>query len=200
MQFDSHNRYRRSIRLKGYDYSQPGAYFITICTHERISLFGETKNGFMELNELGEVIRTEWLKTATIRPNFTLDEWIIMPNHLHGIIVINNGRGTLPRAPGTQQRAPTERFGKPVSNSIPTIIRSFKSSSTKRINEERNLPFAPVWQRNYYEHVIRNENSLCRIREYIINNPSRWQYDSENPTGKPDNSEREFRKLLGIRQ
>jgi len=99
-----------------------------------------------------------------------LDASMIMPNHLHGIVVITDGRGTA-------RRAPTERFGKPVADSIPTIMRAFKSASTKYINEIRRTPGAPVWQRNYYEHVIRNDEELKAIRQYILNNHANWATD-----------------------
>lgn len=172
----------------------------------------------MQLNPFGEIARNEWLKTAEMRPAVTLGEWILMPNHLHGIVEITgNRRGTLPRAlgegvgdddtrknkTGTQQqghvqRAPTERFGKPVSNSIPTIVRMFKAVTTKRINEMRKLPNAPVWQKNYYEHVIRSEKSLHQIREYIANNPFRWEFDRENPAGSLDDAEKDFWEKVGV--
>ncbi|HLG93855.1 MAG TPA: transposase [candidate division Zixibacteria bacterium] len=197
MKYNPDAHHRRSIRLKGYDYARAGAYFVTICTQGRENLFGEIKDGEAELNAFGKVVKSEWLKTPDIRPNVILDEWIIMPNHVHGIIAIDNGRGTLPRAQGTQQRAPTvERFGKPVSNSIPTIVRMFKATTTKRINEMRELPYAPVWQRNYYEHVIRDEESLNKIREYIIHYLARWEYDLENAAGKPDGVERDSWKVF----
>lgn len=170
-------KHRRSIRLNGYDYSQGGAYFVTICTYQREWLFGKITHGEMKLNNLGEIVRDEWLRTSEIRPNVILDEYVIMPNHLHGIIIIKNdgGRGTL-------QCAPTvERFGKPTRNSIPTIVRLLKSTTTKHINEFRKMLGFPVWQRNYYEHIIRNERDLNRIRKYIINNPSLWLFDGENP-------------------
>jgi len=161
MKYNPEVHHRQSIRLKDFDYTRAGAYFVTVCTQGREGLFGEIKNGKMILNEYGEVVKSEWLKTPDLRPNIHLNEWIIMPNHIHGIIVIDDGRGTLPRAQGTQQRAPTvERFGKPVSNSIPTIVRMFKSATTKKINEIRELPYTPVWQKNYYEHIIRDEDSL----------------------------------------
>lgn len=133
----------------------------------------------MEFNQNGEIVKIEWLKTFEMRKNLALDEYMIMPNHFHGIIIItdneSDGRGTL-------QRAPTfEQFGKPVSNSIPTIIRLFKSTTTKQINELRNTPGTKIWQRNYYEHIIRNENELNKIREYIQNNQLNWQEDRENP-------------------
>jgi len=205
MKYNPDIHHRQSIRLKDYDYAQAGAYFVTICTQGRECLFGEIKNGEMELNGYGEVVKSEWLKTPKMRPNVTLDEWVIMPNHMHSIINIYDGRGTLPRAraegmgnQGTQQRAPTvEQFGKPVSNSMPTIVRMFKSTTTKKINEMRGLPHSPVWQRNYYEHIIRNEKSLDKIREYIIDNPLRWKFDRDNPVSQPDSLEQDFWKVFG---
>ncbi len=169
---------RRSIRLRDYDYAQSGAYFITVCAHQRQCLFGEIVDGKMQINPFGEIVKEEWFKTAVIRPNVTLfdDEFVIMPNHIHGIIWIVDDVGA------RRRRAPTlERFGKPVSGSIPTIVRAFKSAVTRRINALRGTPGAPVWQRNYYEHVIRNEPALHHIREYIATNPARWAVDRENP-------------------
>jgi len=176
MSFDPEKHHRRSVRLQGYDYAQVGAYFVTIVTQGRECLFGDVMDGEMVLNEYGQIIVGEWERTADIRPNVSLDVFIAMPNHIHGIIMIADGRGTLQRAPTT------ERFGQPTSNSIPTIIRLFKSVTTKRINEVRGRPGGAVWQRNYYEHIIRDEDDLCRIREYIVNNPLQWEVDRENPS------------------
>ncbi len=178
--YDPERHHRRSIRLRGYDYTQPGAYFITIVTHERACLFGNVVNGAMQLNPLGEIVRAEWFKTAELRPSVQLDadEFVVMPNHIHGIIWIVDDVGA------RRRRAPTgEQFGKPVPGSIPTIVRAFKSAATKRINALRGTPGAPVWQRNYYEHVIRNDADLRHIRDYIQTNPARWALDSENPDG-----------------
>ena len=171
---DTHRR--RSIRLKGYDYTQAGAYFVTVVTYGRECLFGDVVDGDMVLNENGQIIVEEWVRTADIRPNVSLDVFIVMPNHIHSIIMIADGRGTLQRAPTT------ERFGQPTSNSIPTIVRLFKSVTTKRINVVRGMPGSAVWQGNYYEHIIRDEDDLCRIREYIVNNPLQWEVDRENPS------------------
>ena len=134
MRYDPDKHHRRSIRLKGYDYSQIGAYFITICTQNRECLFGKIVDGKMVLNPFGRIVADEWTKTALIRDEIKLDEWVVMPNHFHGIVVVTNCRGTARRAPTV------ERFGKPVSGSIPTIVRSFKSAVTKRINELRQTP------------------------------------------------------------
>jgi REP element-mobilizing transposase RayT len=143
-------------------------------------VLGEIVDGEMQLNEAGKIVEEEWLRTPVIRTNIELDTFVIMPNHIHGIIILNDlGRGT-------SRRAPTrERFGKPTSNSIPTIIRLFKSATTKRINEINLTPGAPVWQRNYYERIIRDERELNNIREYITNNVLKWAFDSSHEM--PDN-------------
>ncbi len=170
---------RKSIRLRGYDYSQAGAYFVTICTQNRACLFGEIVDGEMNLNEYGCIVMDEWIKTTEIRNEIELDEFIVMPNHFHAIVVITC-RGTARRAP-TKGRAPTmERFGKPVAGSLPTIIRAFKSAVTKRINEARRSSGTKLWQRNFWEHIVRNENELNRIRQYIKNNPKMWAIDKLN--------------------
>lgn len=167
---------RRSIRLKGYDYSFPSAYFVSMCTLDRKCLFGEIVDGKMVLNDFGRIVCNEWIRTGTIRDKTELDEFVVMPNHFHGIVcIIDKGRGTARRAPTVEQ------FGKPVSGSLPTIVRSFKSAVTKRINEMRNTPGIKLWQRNYYERIIRNDNELNQIRKYIINNPAQWAFDRENP-------------------
>lgn len=132
------------------------------------------------MNKFGEIVRAEWLHTEDIRENVALGEYAVMPNHFHGIIHICTG--TARRAP-TGDRTPTvnvEQFGKPVAGSIPTIMRSFKSAVTKRINETRNTPGAPVWQRNYYEHIIRDDADYTRIARYIADNPLNWEKDEEN--------------------
>jgi putative transposase len=179
MPFNPSIHKRRSIRLPGYDYTQPGAYFITIDTHQRTCLFGEIAHGGMRLNECGEIARAEWLKTAEIRREIELDEFIVMPNHFHAIITIMEcGNGFV----GAQRRcAPTHT---PKSNVIPksigAIVRAYKSAVTYRINRIRRTPGTPVWQRNYWEHIIRDEHDLSRIREYIRNNPAQWETDMEN--------------------
>ncbi len=181
----SQNHHRRSIRLQGYDYAQAGAYFITVCTQNRHHLFGKIIDGKMALNDVGGIVADEWMKTAEIRNNIKLDEWVIMPNHFHGILIIESrSTGTARRAPTDARRpptrTPTEQFGKPVSGSLPTIIRSFKSAVTKRVNEIRNMPGAKLWQRNYWEHIIRNENEYHRIAQYIHDNPAKWENDRLN--------------------
>ncbi len=171
---DQHRR--RSIRLTGYDYSQNGAYFVTVCTKNRECLLGEIENGEMRLNDAGRIVMEEWIKTAEIRSGIELDACVVMPNHVHGIVVITHGRDTLHRR-GDRPVAPTG----PQPGSVGAIMAGFKSAVTKRINEMRQMPGEPLWQRNYYEHVIRNEDELNRIRQYINDNPAKWDMDKENP-------------------
>ena len=176
MKFNSTLHHRHSIRLNEFDYTSSGAYFLTICTYGKICLFGDVVDCKMCLNEYGMAVRDEWLKTAILRPHIELDEFIVMPNHIHGIIFIeaSNTRGTA-------CRAPAERFGNPTAHSIPTIVRSFKSAATKNINIRRRTPGVALWQRNYFERVIRNEEELASIREYVAFNASKWFDDAENP-------------------
>ncbi|MBI5409883.1 MAG: transposase [Nitrospirae bacterium] len=177
--FDMDRYHRRSIRLPNYDYSQEGAYFITICTWQRECQFGEIFGGEMKLNEYGQVVKDEWMNTINLRPNIGLDEYVIMPNHFHGILFINDRMDTI-QCRGVSQYAPTNAFRSP-SQTIGAIVRGFKSAATKQINFMRNTQGAPVWQRNYYEHVVRNEKELRSIQEYIINNPLQWDLDENNP-------------------
>ncbi|WP_413175267.1 transposase [Anabaena azotica] len=179
MTYDPQKHHRRSIRLKGYDYSQEGAYFVTICTHNRERLFGNIINSQMELNEYGHAVVEGWLKTPELRPNVELDEFIVMPNHLHGIIIIC--RGVLQYAPTTESMPISNSLLRSPSQTIGAIVRGFKGAVTKQINQMRDLPETPIWQRNYYESIISTENDLHRTREYIINNPAQWDLDEENP-------------------
>lgn len=170
-------RYPRSIRLKGYDYAQAGAYFVTICTHGQRRLLGEIVDGKMMVNAYGEIAKACLEEIPKHFAHSEIDTFVVMPNHLHGIIVITHG--TFVEA---QHAAPLRRsVNAPRPGSLSAIVRSFKSASTRRINELRTAPGTPIWQRNYYEHVIRNDRDLDRIREYIVTNPVRWPLDKENP-------------------
>jgi putative transposase len=164
--------HRRSIRLKGYDYSQIGAYFITICVHNRECLFGKIANDDITLNEYGIIAKNEWIKSSEIRKEIKLDEHIVMPNHIHGIIWIDN-------SVGANGRSPLQRTNMG-PKTLSSFVAGYKSTVAKQINELRRLPGVSVWQRNYYDHVIRNEKELMEIREYIINNPRQWELDVEN--------------------
>jgi len=178
---------RHSLRIKNYNYSLPGAYFITICTYHKENILGYLIDGKMELNVLGKITARERLRTFQIRKNIQLDKYMVMPNHFHGIIILtDNSKGVL-------QYAPTNKFRSP-SQAIGSIVRGFKSAVTRGIKRLDYPFFYSVWQRNYYEHIIRNERELNRIREYVQNNPLRWQYDRENLEGKPDEIEEKFWK------
>ncbi len=179
--FNQQKLHRRSTRLKGFDYTQPGAYFVTMVTSQREEIFGGITNGEIRLNQLGEIVRTEWLKTVDIRGNVELheDEFVIMPNHLHGIIwIVDNAVGA------TRRVAPTKRSRTLEAGSIGAIMSQFKSITAKRINAVRATPGIPVWQRNYFEHIIRDEIEFGTICNYIQDNPLKWQEDQENPTLK----------------
>ena len=193
MPYDPQKHHRRSIRLKGYDYRQAGAYFITLCIRERECILGEVINGRVYLSQLGQIVQKEWYRTAAVRRNVELDVFVIMPNHIHGIIIItDNSRATrqnLSISPDDCEKrvAPTrEIMEKPrpkgaASGSLGAIVGQLKSMSAKRINRVRQTPGVPVWQRDFYDHIIYRSESLQAIRQYILDNPLRWTDDSENP-------------------
>ncbi len=166
---------RRSIRLHGYDYRQNGAYFVTICTHNRTLLFGEIVDGEMRLNEAGQVAQRLWDELPQHFSHVDTDAFVVMPNHVHGIIVIANTHV------GARHASPLRHSHKSPRAALGTIVGSYKSAVTKQVNRDRGTPGVPVWQRNYYEHIIRNEASLQHIRNYIIHNPAKWPDDPENP-------------------
>lgn len=186
MSFEN-KHHRRSIRLKDYDYSSAGAYFVTICAHNRDCLFGEIIDGEMVLNDAGKMVERCWLEIPDHYPSVELDEFVIMPNHIHGIIVIPDFVGVQDFEP-LQQTIKSDksdilkknRFQHIIPRSIGAIIRGFKIGVTKWFRNNTNIVF--VFQRNFYEHIIRDESDLNRIREYIVNNPARWQDDEENPS------------------
>ena len=185
--FDPQKHHRRSIRLQGYDYSQQGAYYVTIVAWQRECLFGEVVNGEMALSKFGLVAKQQWEKLPKRFPNIELGAFVVMPNQVHGIIMIIDGRGTADNPNDhdgeSSRRAPThEQFQKPVKGSIPTIVRSYKSAVSYRINLMRGTKDVPLWQRNYYEHVIRDEKDLQNKTDYIKANPILWDEDGENPT------------------
>ena len=165
-----------TVRINAYDYSQAGLYFITIVTQSRKMIFGNIDNGILSLNNLGIIVQKCWDAIPQHFPNISLFEYVIMPNHFHGIIAISFVETR--HAVSLRNNPQTERFGHPTRQSIPTIIRSFKAAVTKSINESRNNAGKSVWQRGYYEHVVRTENELNRIREYILTNPQNWLRDA----------------------
>ncbi len=171
--YDKETHKRRSIRIKEYDYSQANWYYITICTYDKECIFGDIKKVEMVLNEYGQVAEKCMNDIPEHNQLMKLDYCCVMPNHVHLIIIIDTDIRK-----GTACRAPTpEGFGKPVPGSIPTIVRTYKSAVTRLINILRKTPGEPVWQRNYYEHIIRNDMELYKIRQYIHNNPIKWEDD-----------------------
>ena len=209
---------RRSIRLKGWDYRSPGWYFVTVCTQNRECLFGDIKNGAMQINPAGKIIEKEWQDLASRFDFMELDEYIIMPNHIHAILeIIGRGESCIRPASGNHHSEscirpehrlrfigfgrsqgsplqskfpdPSEDHGRPngtETKSLGRIIQTFKSKTThhyiQALNDFNLKPFnIRLWQRNYYEHIIRNETELNQIRQYIYNNPAAWSQDEENP-------------------
>lgn len=193
---------RRTIRLKNYDYSRSGAYFVTVCAFKKDCLFGDIMDGKMRLNEYGLIIAREWTRTPEIRKEIELDEFCVMPNHIHGIVTIVGANGGSPETVTnggspetgwdnkTTEGRSAESPLRMQTKSISSFIAGYKSVVTKSINEISNTPGSPVWQRNYYEHIIRNDDELNRIREYIANNPAKWAEDAENPGNVVDSVSR----------
>jgi REP element-mobilizing transposase RayT len=181
---------RRSIRLKSYDYSQAGAYFVTICTQERVCLFGEVVDDAMSLNDAGEMVASLWEGLPERFSGIEIDAFVVMPNHLHGIVVLPDERAATRAAPTIDvSGVGAPLVGARSHKNIPTlgtIIGAFKSIAT--VGYMRGVKSAGwptfrrrLWQRNYYEHVIRDEAALDRLRHYIDENPLRWAFDEENP-------------------
>lgn len=190
MKYNPQKHHRRRIRLKSYDYSQAGLYFITICVQNRACLFGEIENGEMILNEHGKIAYNEWIKTTEMRNNVELCDFVVMPNHIHGIIRLL-GRGELHSPDNINEFHSPDNINelhspdnkgvcdtplRSPSQTIGAIVRGYKSSVTKQFgllgfNEK-------LWQRNYHEHIIRNEQSYIKISEYITNNPANWDNDT----------------------
>jgi putative transposase len=218
---------RRSIRLPGYDYSEAGAYFVTICIHNRLCLFGNISDGKMALTDSGLMAQTTWYELPKFYPGVQVDAFQIMPNHLHGIIILQginyqSSVGAGPRAcpnmagqpqgvaptrnqmnvgagpcarpdqgiKGQEQKTGQARRPAPTKIlSLPDVVHHFKTMTTKRyIDGVKQWGWAPfpgkLWQRNYYEHIIRNEKEMNEIREYIANNPKQWDLDQENPNAQ----------------
>jgi REP element-mobilizing transposase RayT len=193
-------RRRRTIRLREYDYSSPGAYFVTICSSERRTVF--------DSREMCSMLEETWRRIADHFPNALTDEFVVMPNHVHGIVWIVEGdvsdeRSLAgPRGVGAQHAAPLPGHGvRPFvqPGSLGAIVRSFKAAVVRRINLAMGMPGARIWQRNYYERVVRDEKELQRAREYIALNPLKWQLDRENPDRVADpHYEREWAWLEGV--
>lgn len=179
--------HHRSIRLKGYDYSKQGMYFITICCHQRKCWFGKIENENMVLNEYGMIAFNEWYDLPNRFPNIVLGEFVIMPNHMHRIIVIKpfdviSSESVSGANPDPTKQTGTTEQPEPTNPTIGDMIGAYKSLTAVeclKIFKTNNINqmMGKLWQRNYYEHIVRDEQSLNRISTYIINNPKNWQID-----------------------
>ncbi|MFH1010352.1 MAG: transposase [bacterium] len=170
----------KSVRLPHYDYASPGAYFLTLCTHNKECLLGMVADGIMHLSECGRIIEREWLRSANLRKEVGIGDFVIMPNHLHGIVLISendraHGRAALPDVYRRDSRGRE-------AHSVSSFVAGFKSYTTKLVNELRKTPGARLWQPNYFEHVIRNDAQLSRACEYVQTNPLRWELDKYHPS------------------
>jgi len=188
-QCDPDKHHRRSIRLPAWDYRNAGAYFVTIVTHGRECLFRDSV--------IRRIVETMWKQIPVHFPHVALDEWVVMPNHIHGILIIADTacKGeAFPADPFTSGATCDEETSNdshlpgnasPLrSGSVGAVVGNFKSLTSRRVNRIRHTPGIPLWQRNYYERVVRNEQELNAIRQYIINNPASWEQDAENPDHK----------------
>lgn len=185
---------RQSIRLKNYDYSRPGFYFVTICVKNRICCLGDilVRDEFAEpeilLSKLGMVIKENLLNINNYFTGVVVDEWIIMPNHLHAIVGIIEDVRTINNYVGVIHELPLPDIISRRQMLLGKIIGKFKMNSAKQINHAKGTPGQSFWQKNYYEHIVKTEKSHDKIRNYIIDNPRRWHEDPENPNNKPDRS------------
>ena len=184
MSYDPHKHHRRSIRLKGYDYTNDGSYFLTICVQNMQCVLGEVVNGEMVLSPYGKIVAETWVWLAEQYDYVSLGAWVVMPNHLHGIVTF--GRGGSRTAP-TRTVPPAEKR-KPLGR----LIGAFKTVSTKKINNLRDTPDVRFWQRDFYEHIIRNEREYQAIQTYIYNNPMQWQADKLHPDAPPNQFNRKL--------
>jgi putative transposase len=193
MNFKPQIHHRRSIRMKGYDYSLPGAYFITILAYQQKEIFGEVNNGKMILSPLGQIVNDEWFRSNRLRKEIHLhkDELIIMPNHLHGIVwIIKNDPENNNPPESKEIRTEVHKNGEAVNpsriqrtpHSLSTFISGFKSAVTSRTSRELHL--MKIWHSNYYEHVIRNDEEYQKIWDYIDTNPLNWKTDQLQPINK----------------
>ena len=211
--YGSDRRHRRSLRLKGYDYARDGAYFVTVVVQGRLLLFGEVVDGEMRLSDAGKMAQRVWQEMASRFPIIDTDAFVVMPNHIHGIIVVGAplvgaqragiganidgdiGAGRDPDA-GVARDAGTARDARATTRVAPTVlgnvVGAYKSLTTveyaRGVKTLNWLPFhGRLWQRNYYEHIVRDAESMGKIRQYIADNPSQWPFDSENPIARSPN-------------
>ena len=192
VRYDPERHHRQSVRLDGYDYRNAGVYFVTVCSHQRECLFGAIVGGEMVANAFGEAVIACWHAISDHFADVTLDAFILMPNHLHGIVILPQSIDSVgarhaspsPASPSKSAVESSPPTGAP-ARSLGALIGSFKAAMTRRINQNRETPAPPVWQRNYYERIVRNERVLEVTRCYILLNPLHWPHDDDNPANYP---------------
>jgi putative transposase len=171
--------HRRSLRLPGYDYSQPGAYFVTLCTWLRKCIFGVIEDGMMQLNQAGQIAQKEWIRLGMRFPNADITNFVIMPNHVHGVVAIGKENKSFDIDRTTNNSTPQNLVmiqNQIIPGSLGAIIRAYKAFVSLRLHVILQY-HGPIWQRNYYEHIISNELDLQNICEYIELNPYQWEQD-----------------------
>jgi len=179
--------HRRSIRLPRADYTEPGAYFVTICAAERNNVFGRIEGSDVKLSPLGNIVRACWVQIPEHFPAATLKEFVVMPNHVHGILALTVGARYI--VPIDRTARMPERFQKPVQGSIPTIIRTCKAAVARLARKELGIDRNQIWQRNYFERVLRDGQEYSDASRYILENPQRWEWDKENQNRRIEPSE-----------
>ncbi len=178
--------HRRSIRLPGADYTEAGGYFVTICTAQKQEILGSIQNGQVLLSALGGIVRGCLVQVPNHFAHASIKEYVVMPNHVHVIIALGVGARYI--VPLHQRARTPERFQKPVKGSIPTIIRTFKAAVVREAGKELNMHGEEIWQRNYFERVLRNGQEHADASRYVMENPMRWEWDAENPKRKHEMS------------
>src|SRR5215207_6311609 len=166
---------RKYPRIRGFDYSTPGMYFVTICTDGRVCLFGEVVDGEMRLSRFGEIAAAAWQDLSNHHPGIVPDTFVVMPNHVHGIIDLTD------RSVGATPASPAGRAQTKAAGALGNVVGAFKSSVSRQVNALRQTPAAPVWQRGFHDRVLRDEKDVRHAREYIAENPLKWHLDRENP-------------------
>jgi putative transposase len=169
---------RRSIRLRNFDYSQAGVYFVTICAFRKRCIFGRIENGRVRLSPIGDIVRACWVDVPNHFPGIKIEAFVVMPNHMHGILAIEERAR---RAVPLREAARLEAFSKPVPGSVPTIVRSYKSAVSRLVRDTAGSRALQVWQSNYFERVLRDGDEFSNASRYILENPAMWHLDKENP-------------------
>jgi len=173
------DQHRKNIRLEDYDYASPGHYFVTIISHERKNIFGEIIDGEMNLNQAGKIVEQTWRDIPKHFPNTSCEIFVVMPNHIHGIINIIDDEIVGARHKVSRNEDSAEPLQMEIQP-LGVIVRSFKSAVTKSAHDLELFDGVKIWQRNYYEHIIRDEDDYQQIADYIAANPINWEYDLEN--------------------